>query len=137
MELFISLKQYNEYQSLINERVKLVQEKRDPTVVHKWMPIAFVDTSLSFWFKDGKPFHVQYQDHSLGSFALKKNLDTDKSFKIDISTLVNAKILNVIQSRSLVLLQRNTTDDGFCSGMTIKLYDDKNVMLEDFTLFDE
>jgi len=125
--IFVTKAQYAKHDGDIKACEAVISAKRqaeDPHKVHKWNPIAFVETSLVIVFQGGEiidtlSFALDKQKaHSLGPSSFKQLNANDVRFNVDRGEMLHAFRAAYPNFR----LKVGEIGDGCCSGTIADAY---------------
>lgn len=107
--IYITKNKANRMDEAIRREGALIESKRDPTVLHKYLGIAFADHTLHVVFENGRPVSCRHAGSNLGICRLRKTQPTDVSSK-------GGKFDDFCKTHSSFVLRLSHVCDGFIEG---------------------
>jgi hypothetical protein len=132
MSIYLTKLQYDDYNNEVSRLAVEYDKMRDPTVVHKFTAIAFVDRTVHVKFMNGQPVCAVHNNKNLGPVSLSHNAVSDYCFEISKQKEFNS----FKESHPHFTLEVKYVNDGCVSGFVAKAYDMNHNELADFTDYD-
>lgn len=115
--IYVSLESHDKFREHRNYYGKQIEEKRDPSVIHKYRGWALVPKSLIVKFTDGKPTIIMYDDQVIGNASFEKKNDSDVCYQIGFPD----KFKKYMDAHHEFFLSIDHVNDGFVFAHTAKI----------------
>lgn len=120
--IFITKEQKEKINQLRDVLAKEIESKRDPNILYRFTPHAYIKTEVRAHFVSGEPKNIYFGEKDLGSFTLNRVGSDDFEYVIDKQTDFKKCLFKEIKT---FYLEVSYHHDGCVGGWDAKVFDSK------------